>query len=91
MLNKTKTIMEMYYKSVHEKLKRKTVFTPDKNHKGRLIYHINQYYMGKLSGEFNRKFCYRDQLADAIQEEHSNGYSTIVHPDWSMLKFNHQM
>jgi len=82
--------MEMYYKKVNQELKRKTIFTPDKDHKGRLIYDINRYYMSELSGEYNCNFCYRDQLADAIEHEHASGYSTIVHPDLTMHKFHHQ-
>lgn len=61
-------------------IKRKTIFTPALNHKGRLIYHINQYFMNKLSGEKNTKFCYVDDLFYAVDQEHKIGYTAIIEP-----------
>lgn len=83
--------MNKFYKQfTATELKRKTIFTPNKDHKGRLIYWINRYFMGELSGRRSSKFCFRDELAYAIEQEHAIGYSVLVYSevnvDWQMTK-----
>ena len=61
--------------------KRTTTFTPSKNQNNRLIYKINTYYKGKLSGEYNTKFCFYNQLAEAIEQQNAIGYTAVVIPE----------
>jgi hypothetical protein len=61
-------------------IKRKTIFSPNLTDKGRYIYYINQYFMGKLSGEKNTKFCESGELYYAVDQEHKIGYTAIIEP-----------
>tara|TARA_R100000654_G_scaffold69416_1_gene98998 strand:+ start:16773 stop:17021 length:249 start_codon:yes stop_codon:yes gene_type:complete len=65
-------------------IKRKTIFTPNLTDKGRYIYYINQYFMGKLTGEKNTKFCESGELYYAVNQEHKIGYTAIIEPKTSV-------